>query len=125
MTCLHHCSYSHLQMRSVERVFKFIDLPSEEPKPRLGQRKASTLVIENPDACTDTCWPNHGQMDIRNLTVKYTEAGHAVLKNLSFSVEGGQKVCMGAVPSSVKETKVSFKAVDFIRSLDFSHTLKT
>lgn len=93
---LHHCSYSHLQMRSVERVFKFIDLPSEEPKPRLGQRKASTLVIENPEACTDTCWPSHGQMDIHNLTVKYTEAGHAVLKNLSFNVEGGQKVCVGA-----------------------------
>lgn len=83
-------------MRSVERVFKFIDLPSEETKPRLAQRKASTLVIENPDACSDTGWPSHGQMDIRNLSVKYTEAGHAVLKNLSFSVEGGQKVCVGA-----------------------------
>ncbi|KAF4091560.1 hypothetical protein AMELA_G00038270 [Ameiurus melas] len=91
-------------MRSVERVFKFIDLPSEEPKPRLGQRKASTLVIENPEACTDTCWPNHGQMDIRNLTVKYTEAGHAVLKNLSFSVEGGQKVGILGRTGSGKST---------------------
>ncbi|XP_017321934.1 cystic fibrosis transmembrane conductance regulator [Ictalurus punctatus] len=91
-------------MRSVERVFKFIDLPSEEPKPRLGQRKASTLVIENPEACTDTCWPSHGQMDIRNLTVKYTEAGHAVLKNLSFSVEGGQKVGILGRTGSGKST---------------------
>ncbi|MCI4379228.1 hypothetical protein PGIGA_G00225600 [Pangasianodon gigas] len=91
-------------MRSVERVFKFIDVPSEEPKPRLGQRKASTLVIENPEACTDTCWPSHGQMDIRNLTVKYTEAGHAVLKNLSFSVEGGQKVGILGRTGSGKST---------------------
>ncbi|KAB5574923.1 hypothetical protein PHYPO_G00214670 [Pangasianodon hypophthalmus] len=91
-------------MRSVERVFKFIDLPSEEPKPRLGKRKASTLVIENPEACTDTCWPIHGQMDIRNLTVKYTEAGHAVLKNLSFSVEGGQKVGILGRTGSGKST---------------------
>lgn len=100
-------------MRSVERVFKFIDLPSEEPKPRLGQRKASTLVIENPEACTDTCWPSHGQMDIRNLTVKYTEAGHAVLKNLSFSVEGGQKVCVGAsaVDHQSSQTKISCKVI--------------
>ncbi|XP_053479073.1 cystic fibrosis transmembrane conductance regulator [Ictalurus furcatus] len=91
-------------MRSVERVFKFIDLPSEEPKPRLGQRKASTLVIENSEACTDTCWPSHGQMDIRNLTVKYTEAGHAVLRNLSFSVEGGQKVGILGRTGSGKST---------------------
>lgn len=99
-------------MRSVERVFKFIDLPSEEAKPRLGQRKDSTLVIENPEACNDTCWPSHGQMDICNLTVKYTEAGHAVLKNLSFSVEGGQKVCVGAnsVNQSSK-TNISYKMI--------------
>ncbi|KAF5907627.1 cystic fibrosis transmembrane conductance regulator, partial [Clarias magur] len=91
-------------MRSVERVFKFIDLPSEEPKPRLGPRKSSTLVIENPEACTDTGWPSHGQMDVRNLTVKYTETGHAVLKNLSFSVEGGQKVGILGRTGSGKST---------------------
>ncbi|KAI5098210.1 cystic fibrosis transmembrane conductance regulator, partial [Silurus meridionalis] len=91
-------------MRSVERVFKFIDLPSEEPKPRLGQRKPSTLVIENPEVCTETCWPSHGQMEVRNLTVKYTEAGHAVLKNLSFSVEGGQKVGILGRTGSGKST---------------------
>ncbi|TSX17022.1 Cystic fibrosis transmembrane conductance regulator [Bagarius yarrelli] len=93
-----------IAMRSVERVFTFIDLPSEEPKPSLGQRKDSALVIENPETCTDTCWPSQGQMDIRNLIVKYTEGGHAVLKNLSFSVEGGQKVGILGRTGSGKST---------------------
>ncbi|KAL6479111.1 hypothetical protein MHYP_G00125440 [Metynnis hypsauchen] len=94
-------------MRSVERVFKFIDLPSEEPKPKLGQRKAIDLVIENPDASNEATWPSRGQMDVQNLTVKYTEAGHAVLNNLSFTVEGGQKVGILGRTGSGKSTLFS------------------
>lgn len=78
-------------MRSVDRVFKFIDLPSETPKP--DKSKGSDLIIENTNAQADSSWPNRGQIDVRNLTVKYTEGGHAILKNLSFAVEGGQRVC--------------------------------
>lgn len=77
-------------MRSVDRVFKFIDLPSETPKP--DKSKCSDLIIENADAQADSSWPNRGQIDVQNLTVKYTEGGHAVLKNLSFTVEGRQRV---------------------------------
>ncbi|KAG9273217.1 cystic fibrosis transmembrane conductance regulator [Astyanax mexicanus] len=94
-------------MRSVERVFKFIDLPSEEPKPKLGQRNVSDLVIENPDTSNEAAWPSHGQMDVQNLTVKYTESGHAVLKNLSFAVEGGQKVGILGRTGSGKSTLLS------------------
>uniref|UniRef100_A0AAY4EU93 Cystic fibrosis transmembrane conductance regulator n=1 Tax=Denticeps clupeoides TaxID=299321 RepID=A0AAY4EU93_9TELE len=85
-------------MRSVDRVFRFIDLPSEEPEPdaAAGRRsKKSDLVIENPDACRGDNWPSCGQMDVQNLTVRYTEAGTAILKDLSFRVEGGQKVYLG------------------------------
>uniref|UniRef100_A0A8C1FGR4 Cystic fibrosis transmembrane conductance regulator n=1 Tax=Cyprinus carpio carpio TaxID=630221 RepID=A0A8C1FGR4_CYPCA len=77
-------------MRSVDRVFKFIDLPSETPKP--DKSKCSDLIIENADAQADSSWPNRGHIDVQNLTVKYTEGGHAVLKNLSFTVEGRQRV---------------------------------
>ncbi len=78
-------------MRSVDRVFKFIDLPSEEPLPgKSGGKGGPDLVIDNPHA--KDCWPNRGQMDVRGLTVKYTEAGRAVLSDISFSVEGGQSV---------------------------------
>jgi len=79
------------QMRSVDRVFKFIDLPSEETLlGRSGGKGGHDLVINNPHV--HDYWPNHGQLDVQGLTVKYTEAGRAVLNDISFSVEGGQNV---------------------------------
>lgn len=84
-------------MRSVDRVFKFIDLPSEEPRPpKSGGKDRPDLVIDNPHA--KDCWPNRGQMDIRGLTVKYTEAGRSILSNVSFSVDGGQSVSVQWLP---------------------------
>ncbi|XP_061085500.1 cystic fibrosis transmembrane conductance regulator-like [Conger conger] len=86
-------------MRSVERVFKFIDLPSEEAKPR-GKEK--DLVIENPHF--HDSWPSRGQLEVRDLTVKYTEAGREVLQKLSFGVEGGQTVGVLGRTGSGKST---------------------
>lgn len=80
-------------MRSVDRVFKFIDLPSEELLPgKPGGKGRPDLIIDNPHA--QDYWPNQGRMDIQGLTVKYTEAGRAVLSNISFSVEGGLSVSL-------------------------------
>ncbi|KAG8012369.1 Cystic fibrosis transmembrane conductance regulator, partial [Nibea albiflora] len=93
-------------MRSVDRVFRFIDLPSEEPLPgKSGGKGGSDLVIDNPHA--QDCWPNRGQMDVQGLTVKYTEAGRAVLKDISFSVEGGQSVGLLGRTGSGKSTLLS------------------
>uniref|UniRef100_A0A8C7QD46 Cystic fibrosis transmembrane conductance regulator n=1 Tax=Oncorhynchus mykiss TaxID=8022 RepID=A0A8C7QD46_ONCMY len=77
-------------MRSVDRVFKFIDLPQEEPRPS-GGGKVTDLVLDNPHA--QDCWPNQGHMDVQGLTVKYTEAGRSVLQNLSFTVEAVYVCC--------------------------------
>ncbi|XP_064175318.1 cystic fibrosis transmembrane conductance regulator-like [Anguilla rostrata] len=88
-------------MRSVERVFKFIDLPSEEAGPA-GRGKDKDLVIENPHV--HDAWPSRGQMEVRDLTAKYTEAGRAVLQKLSFSVEGGQTVGVLGRTGSGKST---------------------
>lgn len=85
-------------MRSVDRVFKFIDLPSEEPKTdglgpgQGGKDKGQDLVIENVDAWAYNAWPNQGQLDVQKLSVKYTKAGQTIIKDLCFSVEGGQRM---------------------------------
>ncbi|KAK2842716.1 hypothetical protein Q5P01_012916 [Channa striata] len=93
-------------MRSVDRVFKFIDLPSEEPL--LGKscgKGGPDLVIDNPHA--HDCWPNQGHMEVQGLTVKYTEAGRSVLSDISFSVEGGQSVGLLGRTGSGKSTLLS------------------
>ncbi|XP_053740716.1 cystic fibrosis transmembrane conductance regulator isoform X1 [Synchiropus splendidus] len=93
-------------MRSVDRVFKFIDLPSEERRQgKPGGKGGSDLIIDNPHA--QECWPNRGQMDVQGLTVKYTEAGRAVLNDISFSVEGGQSVGLLGRTGSGKSTLLS------------------
>ncbi|XP_054475726.1 cystic fibrosis transmembrane conductance regulator [Anoplopoma fimbria] len=93
-------------MRSVDRVFKFIDLPSEEPLPERSSGKGDPdLVIDNPHA--QDCWPNHGRMDVQGLTVKYTEAGRSVLSDISFSVEGGQSIGLLGRTGSGKSTLLS------------------
>lgn len=80
-------------MRSVDRVFKFIDLPSEELLPgKAGGKRRPDLIIDNPHA--QDFWPNRGQMDVQGLTVKYADAGRAVLSNISFGVEGGLSVSL-------------------------------
>lgn len=80
-------------MRSVDRVFKFIDLPSEELLPgKPGGKGRPDLIIDNPHA--QDYWPSRGQIDVKGLTVKYTEAGRAVLGDISFSVEGGLSVSL-------------------------------
>nr|AQM50075.1 cystic fibrosis transmembrane conductance regulator isoform a [Anguilla japonica] len=91
-------------MRSVDRVFKFIDLPSEEPK-HTTRVKNTDVVIENPHA--DDGWPSRGRMDVQDLTVKYTEAGRAVLQKLSFSIDGGHRVGVLGRTGSGKSTLLS------------------
>ncbi|XP_049428984.1 cystic fibrosis transmembrane conductance regulator [Epinephelus fuscoguttatus] len=92
-------------MRSVDRVFKFIDMPPEEPLPGKSGKGGSDLIIDNPHA--KDCWPNRGQMDVRGLTVKYTEAGRSVLSDISFSVDGGQSVGLLGRTGSGKSTLLS------------------
>ncbi|CAL8319290.1 unnamed protein product [Gadus morhua 'NCC'] len=84
-------------MRSVDRVFKFIDLPSEDSH--------QDLVIDNPHA--DGLWPSRGHMEVQGLTAKYTETGRAVLSNVSFSVDGGQSVGLLGRTGSGKSTLLS------------------
>lgn len=82
-------------MRSVSRVFKFIDMPTEEPKfppPAKNGELSHALIIENKHVKEDNIWPSGGQMTVQDLTAKYVEGGLAVLENISFSISPGQRV---------------------------------
>ncbi|OPJ68728.1 cystic fibrosis transmembrane conductance regulator [Patagioenas fasciata] len=94
-------------MRSVGRIFKFIDMPTEEMKnvkPRKNNQPSDALVIENKYAKEEKNWPSGGQMTVKDLTAKYSEGGAAVLENISFSISSGQRVGLLGRTGSGKST---------------------
>ncbi|NXA45042.1 CFTR regulator, partial [Nothocercus julius] len=97
-------------MRSVSRIFKFIDMPTEEMKnmkPRKNDQVSDALVIENKHAKDKKSWPSGGQMTVRDLTAKYVEGGAAILENVSFSISSGQRVGLLGRTGSGKSTLLS------------------
>uniref|UniRef100_A0A9L0S1A4 Cystic fibrosis transmembrane conductance regulator n=1 Tax=Equus caballus TaxID=9796 RepID=A0A9L0S1A4_HORSE len=85
-------------MRSVSRVFKFIDMPTEDSKPTKSVKPSKdgqlskVMIIENQYVKKDDIWPSGGQMTVKDLTAKYTDGGNAILENISFSISPGQRV---------------------------------
>ncbi|EPY86374.1 cystic fibrosis transmembrane conductance regulator [Camelus ferus] len=84
-------------MRSVSRVFKFIDMPAEEGKPNESFKPSKdgqlskVMIIENQHVKKDDIWPSGGQMTVKDLTAKYIDSGNAILENISFSISPGQR----------------------------------
>ncbi|KAM4676151.1 cystic fibrosis transmembrane conductance regulator [Discoglossus pictus] len=97
-------------MRSVSRIFRFIDIPEEDSQKTLNNKKDSlpeVLIIENEYAKKEQLWPSGGQMTVKNLSAKYEEGGHAVLENISFSLNPGQRVGLLGRTGSGKSTLLS------------------
>ncbi|XP_064418015.1 cystic fibrosis transmembrane conductance regulator [Latimeria chalumnae] len=95
-------------MRSVSRIFKFIDMPEEEYESYKAPKSDSpleVLIVENKLFKND--WPSGGQMNVSNLTAKYTEAGRAVLEDISLSINAGQRVGLLGRTGSGKSTLLS------------------
>ncbi|XP_068132527.1 cystic fibrosis transmembrane conductance regulator isoform X1 [Hyperolius riggenbachi] len=98
-------------MRSVSRIFKFIDIPIEEKKSKKnGKNKdelSDVLIIENDYTKKDPQWPSGGQMTVKDLSAKYVDGGHAILENVSFSISPGQRVGLLGRTGSGKSTLLS------------------
>ncbi|KAM5206026.1 LOW QUALITY PROTEIN: cystic fibrosis transmembrane conductance regulator [Hipposideros larvatus] len=100
-------------MRSVSRVFTFIDMPTEESKstksvkPHKDGPLSEVMIIENQHVKKDDIWPSGGQMTIKDLTAKYTDGGNAILENISFSISPGQRVGLLGRTGSGKSTLLS------------------
>uniref|UniRef100_A0A8C3VLY6 Cystic fibrosis transmembrane conductance regulator n=1 Tax=Catagonus wagneri TaxID=51154 RepID=A0A8C3VLY6_9CETA len=97
-------------MRSVSRVFKFIDMPAEggQPnesfKPSKDGQLSKVMIIENQHMKKDDIWPSGGQMTVKDLTAKYIDGGNAILENISFSISPGQRVGLLGRTGSGKST---------------------
>jgi ATP-binding cassette subfamily C (CFTR/MRP) protein 4 len=81
-------------MVSVERVLGFGKLEPEAP-----------LELES-DKDLDTCWPNHGAVEVQDLAVRYRPALPRALDGASFSFPSGSRVGIVGRTGSGKSTIV-------------------
>ncbi|KAF9974142.1 hypothetical protein BGZ73_002503 [Actinomortierella ambigua] len=72
--------YSDLQNQfiSVERVQEYSDLNTEAPE---------RTQVQLPDN-----WPTHGEISFQNYSTRYREGTELVLRGVSFTVRGGEKI---------------------------------
>lgn len=82
------------QMTSTERILEYSYLKSEAP-----------LVI--PNKHVDNNWPYFGRIVFRSVYLRYNKNADAVLKDLSFEVEAGQKVGVVGRTGAGKSTLIS------------------
>nr|Q2QLH0.1 RecName: Full=Cystic fibrosis transmembrane conductance regulator; Short=CFTR; AltName: Full=ATP-binding cassette sub-family C member 7; AltName: Full=Channel conductance-controlling ATPase; AltName: Full=cAMP-dependent chloride channel [Otolemur garnettii]ABA90408.1 cystic fibrosis transmembrane conductance regulator, ATP-binding cassette (sub-family C, member 7) [Otolemur garnettii] len=100
-------------MRSVSRVFKFIDMPTEEGrstksiKPSKDCQLSKVMIFENLHVKKDDIWPSGGQMTVKDLTARYIDSGNAILENISFSISPGQRVGLLGRTGAGKSTLLS------------------
>lgn len=110
-------------MRSVGRIFKVIDMPTEEMnniKPQKNKQLSDALVIENMHVKKEKNWPSGGQMTVKDLTAKYSEGGTAVLENISFSISSGQRVRHSFVVFDQTSIKLKYRSVIINLFIDYS-----
>lgn len=65
-------------MVSVERILEYTNLKPEDDS------KAKILPADD--------WPQHGSIEFKNVSLKYSDNSESVLKNLSFIVAPKEKV---------------------------------
>ncbi|KAB1199138.1 ABC transporter C family member 3 [Morella rubra] len=78
---------------SVERLIQYTCIPSEPP-----------LVIEENQP--DSSWPSHGEVDIRDLQVRYAPHMPLVLRGLTCTFRGGMKTGIVGRTGSGKSTLI-------------------
>lgn len=76
----------HLQLGpSIERIQHYTKIEQEKPATPSGQPAAS--------------WPTSGTLSVENLSARYSEDGPSVLRDLTFTIQSGEKVGIGEIHS--------------------------
>ncbi|RYR13168.1 hypothetical protein Ahy_B04g070294 isoform H [Arachis hypogaea] len=94
------CSVEN-KMVSVERIKQFTNLPSEAP-----------WTI--PERTPPQDWPSHGNIELDNLQVRYRSNTPLVLKGVSLTIQGGEKIGVVGRTGSGKSTliQVLFRLIE-------------
>jgi ATP-binding cassette subfamily C (CFTR/MRP) protein 4 len=86
---------------SVERVLEYVDLPPE---------------LDEGNVTPPRLWPQHGKITFKSVSLKYSLTGPLTLNQVSFEVQGGEKIGIvgrtGAGKTSLITTLFRFYSFD-------------
>ena len=88
------CAFLENDMVSMERCCKYMTIVQEAPSFIPG--KDNKLIEEN--------WPQNGEIEFKNFSVRYRPGTEIVLKNISFHIQPGEKVGVCGRTGSGKST---------------------
>jgi ABC-type multidrug transport system fused ATPase/permease subunit len=79
-------------MVSVERIQSFIELPIEAPAVIAKSRPPSECDVPEVPTIPSEIWPSSGEIEFRNVQLRYREGLDLVLRGVSFRVGKNEKV---------------------------------
>jgi ABC-type multidrug transport system fused ATPase/permease subunit len=82
MWSIRKCTQLEMSLNSIERVIEFLGVPQENYR--------GEIKIEERE--NEKCWPVNGGIKVENLKVKYAEGLEDVLHNISFEINGKEKI---------------------------------
>ncbi|GAP82594.1 putative ABC transporter [Rosellinia necatrix] len=92
-----------VELQSYHRVKEYASVAPEE-KP--SEYKGEGTYSDDPDANLPKNWPSSGEIEFRNVTIKYDPEGPEVLKNINLKFTAGQRIAVVGRTGSGKSTLI-------------------
>lgn len=75
-----------------------------EPEEKPEEYKHLGAYSDDPDVVLPKNWPRTGEIEFRNVTIKYDEDGPEILKNINLKFKAGERVAVVGRTGSGKST---------------------
>ncbi|KAI0489887.1 ABC transporter [Xylaria cf. heliscus] len=92
-----------VELQSYHRVKEYATV---EPEEKQDEYRGQGAYSDDPDAVLPTDWPRSGEIEFRDVTIKYDLDGPEILKNINLKFKAGQRVAVVGRTGSGKSTLV-------------------
>ncbi|KAI1377673.1 ABC transporter [Hypoxylon crocopeplum] len=92
-----------VELQSFHRVREYAAV---EPEEKLDEYKKAGEYSDNPETLMPKNWPTSGDVEFRNVTIKYDLDGPEILKNINLKFAAGERVAVVGRTGSGKSTLV-------------------